>query len=540
MGSMISRSRFSMLRICAALAFAGTLATALPAARAATPATTITAVMQSDIRVLDPIITTAYITRNFGYMIFDTLLGTDVDGKIHPQMLEKWDVSADGKTYTFTLRPGLTWQDGAPVTAADCVASIKRWATQDKMGQIMTQLMTGMQAIDANHFSMSFSAPTDLAIRALAKTSGVPPFMMPERIAKTPATEAIKEYIGSGPFKMVTAEFKPGVQIVFEKNQDYVPRSEPPSGTAGGKVVKVDRVKWVTMPDPMTAVNALASGEIDYMEQVPYDMLPLVENQPDVKLDVLDPTGNQTVMRMNFLNPPFDNKLVRQAAMYAVDQKEVLQALVGNPKYYRTCPAIFGCGMPYESDAGADVTVKGNIEKAKALLKEAHYDPKTQPVTILQPTDLGTVKAQPIIIAQALRKAGFNVKLEAMDWQTLVTRRASMAPLDKGGWNIFSTNNVMADVIDPLRAFGVAANGKGAWFGWPDVPAIEKLRMQFALAGNADEQRKLATQIQQMVIDEGVLLPMGQFTVPTGYRSTLSKPVSGPISVFWGISKSAN
>lgn len=289
------------------------------------------------------------------------------------------------------------------------------------------------------------------------------------------------------------------------------------------------------MPDSMTSVNALISGEIDYLEQMPYDLLPLVEGNPDIMLDVFDPQGYQTVMRMNHLNPPFNNKLVRQAAMYAVGQEDVLQALVGNPKYFKTCAALFGCGLTYDSQAGADVTVKANIAKAKDLLKQAGY--KNEPVVILQPTDAPSVNTQPIVIGQALRAAGFNVQMQAMDWQTLVTRCASQAPLSEGGWNIFATNNVMAEALDPLRAFGVAANGKQAWFGWPDVPKIEELRTKFALTSDLAEQKKLANDIQALVIDAGVLLPMGQYYVPAAIRKTLSKPIEAPIPTFWGITK---
>lgn len=498
-------------------------------------AQTINAVMHSGLRILDPVMTTAHITRNHGYMIYDTLLATDANNQIKPQMLEKWSVSPDGKTYTFTLRKELKWHDGAPVTAEDCVASIKRWAEQDKMGQMMTGLMTGMKVMGQDSFAMTFTQATDIALRALAKPSGIAPFMMPKRVAETPSSQPIKEYVGSGPFKMVVGEYKPGLQAVYEKNVDYVPRAEPASGMAGGKVVLVDRVKWISMPDAMTSVNALINGEIDFLEQAPYDLLPLVEKNANVAVDILDRGGYQTVMRMNFLNPPFDNKLVRQAAMYAIGQQEVLQALVGNPKYYKICPAVFGCGLPFESHAGEEITVQANIPKAKALLKQAGYT--NAPVVILQTTDNTSLKAQPVVIGQALRAAGFNVQMQAMDWQTVVTRRASQAPLAEGGWSIFATNNVMAEASDPLRAFGVAANGKHAWFGWPDVPKIEELRAKFASTPNAAEQKKLANEIQAQVIEEGVLLPMGQYYVPSAYRKVLSKPVEAPIPVFWNLKK---
>mgnify|MGYP001187646792 CR=1 FL=1 len=512
-------------------------ATALAAALMAPglQAQTITAVMHTSLRVLDPIITTAHITRNHGYMIYDTLLATDANNEIKPQMLESWKVSDDGKTYTFTLRAGLKWHDGQPVKAEDALASVKRWAQQDKMGQMVMEQITESKVIDDTSFSVTLSEPGDLILRALAKPSGIAPFIMPKRIAETPANQPIKEHIGSGPFRMVQSEFQPGVQVVYEKNPDYKPRPEPISGMAGGKQVYVDRVKWISTPDAMTSLNALINGEIDYLEQLPFDLEPLVTNNDDVVVRVLDPLGYQTVMRMNHLHKPFDNKVIRQAAMYAVNQESILQAQIGNPKYYRPCPAVFGCGLPYESKAGEGISVKGNIDKAKELLKQAGYD--GTPIVILQPTDTPSVNTQPVVIGEALRAAGFNVNMQAMDWQTVVTRRAVQSPPSEGGWNIFATNNTMIEALDPLRAFGVVANGPKAWFGWPNVPEIEKLRAEFAKTSDDAKRKELASKIQELVVEEGVLLPMGEYKVPAVYSKKLEGVLESPVPVFWNIKK---
>lgn len=518
-----------------ALWLAASLSTAL---LASTPvnAQTVTAVMQSALRVMDPIMSSAAITNTHGYMIYDTLLAQDANHKVQPQMAEKWQVSPDGKTYTFTLRNGLKWHDGAPVKAEDCVASVKRWAEQDIMGQVLMTLVTDMKTVDDKTFQITFKEPTDLVLSALAKTGSRTAFMMPKRIAETPSTQPIKEFIGSGPFKFVAAEFKPGLKVVYEKNKDYVPRSEPPSFVAGGKVVNVDRVEWVAMPDDMTATNALMNREIDYIELVPIDLLPMFEGKKDVKVEILDKVGLWTYYRFNFTQPPFNNKLVRQAAMYAVGQEGVLKALVSDSKYYKTCAAIFGCGTPYESSYGNDMLLRANPDKAKQLLKEAKYD--GTPVVILHPTDNKQVSSQPVVIADALRKAGFTVDLQSMDWQTLVTRRASNKPTAEGGWNIHATTGPIVGITDPLRNQTVAANGKRAWFGWPDVPKIEELRQRFARTANAAEKKQLAEDIQHIVIDEGVVVPMGQFVLPTAYRTTLTGVLESPVPVFWSIKKS--
>lgn len=498
-------------------------------------AQTITAVMQSGLRVTDPILSSAAITNIHGYMIYDTLLGTDSNYKVQPQMAEKWEISPDGKTYTFTLRNGLKWHDGAPVTADDCVASIKRWGQQDIMGQVLMGLVTDMKVVDDKTFQIVVKQPTGVVLSSLAKIGTRTAFMMPKRVAETPASQPIKEYIGSGPFKFVASEFKPGLKVVYEKNKDYVPRSEPASWTAGGKVVNVDRVEWVSMPDDLTASNALLNHEIDYLEVLPYDLLPMFEGNKDIKVQVLNKLGLWTYYRFNFLFPPFNNRLIRQAAMYAVGQEDILKALASDPKYYRTCPAVFGCGTPYASTYGEAMLVPSNIEKAKQLLKEAKYD--GSPVVILHPTDNKQVSSQPVVIAAALRKAGFNVDLQSMDWQTLTTRRASKKSPAEGGWNIHATTGPLVGITDPLRNQAVATNGSKAWFGWPDFPKIEALRDTFAVTSDPAELKKIAEEIQKQVIDEGVVVPLGQFVIPTGYSTKLTGVLESPLALFWNVSK---
>src|SRR5215470_8484514 len=248
---------------------------------------TITAVMHSDLRIIDPLFTTAYITRDHGYMVFDTLLATDENFKIQPQMAD-WKVSDDKLTYTFTLRDGLKWHDGTPVTAEDCAASLKRWGKVDGMGQRLMENTASIEAADPKTITLKLKEPYGLVLESIGKPSSRVAFMMPKRLAETPPDKQIPEQIGSGPFKFVQAEFQPGVKAVYAKNTDYVPRKEPANWTAGGKVVKVDRVEWVTMPDSQTAVNALQSGDIDFMENVPWDMLPVLEANSDLKIEVLN------------------------------------------------------------------------------------------------------------------------------------------------------------------------------------------------------------------------------------------------------------
>ena len=521
--------------------FARRISVILAAFALATPAqaaNTIRAVMHSDLRVIDPGFTTAYITRDHGYMVYDTLLATDSSFKVQPQMAD-WKVSDDKLVYTFTLRDGLKWHDGAPVTAEDCVASLKRWGKVDSMGQKLMDFTASIEPTDARTITLTLKEPYGLVLESIAKMSSYVPFMMPKRLAETPPDKPIPEQIGSGPFKFVSTEFQPGVKAVYEKNKDYVPRKEPASWTAGGKIAKVDRVEWITMPDAQTAVNALQTGDIDFLEITPWDLLPMLEANREIKVEVLNKLGYQAIGRMNFLHPPFDNPKVRRAAFMAINQKDFMDAMVGNDKYFVLCGALFVCGTPLETAAGSDGLVKGNgMAEARKLLKESGYG--GTPIVLMAPTDVVTLKTQPIVAAQLLRQAGFTVNVQAMDWQSVVSRRGSQKPPQEGGWNLFFTNVIAADLMNPIVNLQVNGKGKkGGWFGWPDDAKIEALRDAFARSSSPDEQKTIATDIQIEAYDQVIYIPVGQYRVAASWRKSLSGVLEGPATpVFWNVDKS--
>src|SRR5882724_7471106 len=529
---MFHISRWKVSTVASGLALSAALAVSSPA-----DAKTITAVMHADLRT-PGMMTTAYIVRDFGYMIFDTLLAQDANFKIQPQMAE-WKVSDDKLTYTFTLRDGLKFHDGTPVTAEDCVASLKRWGKADGMGQKLMDFTASIEATDGNTVTLKLKEPYGLVLESIGKPSSFVPFMMPKRLAETPPGTPIPELIGSGPFKFVQAEFQPGVKAVYEKNADYVPRKEPASWTSGGKVVKVDRVEWITMADAQTAVNALQSGDIDFMENPSFDILPVLAANKDLKVETLNKLGFQTLGRMNFLHPPFDNVKVRRAALLAMNQKDVLDALVGNPEYYKICGAFFICDTPLATEEGSETLVKGNgMAAAKKALAESGYD--GTPIVIMAPGDVVTLKAQPVVSAQLLREAGFKVDLQATDWQTVVARRASQKPPKEGGWNMFFTNWVGADVANPVANVSVGGRGtKGGWFGWAEDAKIEQMRDAFSRTSSPEEQKKIAADIQKEAYEQVIYVPLGQYLAPSAWRKSLTGVLDGPATpIFWNIDKS--
>ncbi len=529
-----------MTRITRRIVVQGGLASAAviaaPAIRRAraqpSPARTVRAVFHGDIPTYDPIWTTANMSAYHGGMVYDTLFGIDGDQKPQPQMVSKWGVSDNKLLYTFELREGLKWTDGTDVTSADIVPSLKRWAARDGGGQHMMLRVKGIEAKDSKTFTIELKEPYGLVLDVLAKTATPICFMMRKKEAETDPMQKIDQVVGSGPFILNLDETKPGTQYVYDKNPKYVPRSEPASGIAGGKVVKLDRVIFINMPDAQTAVAALEAGEIDFYEVPPTDLIGQLESDKNVKLEVLNPLGNVGQIRLNFLHPPFNNEKARQAMLYIVNQSDMMKASFGESHYWKTCGAYFGCGTPMENDANTDWFKGGqNYEKAKQLFKEAGYDGK--PIVLLQATNIAIMSNTAQVLAQEMRQAGLNVQVEAMDWSNVVQRRANKGPDDQGGWDIFITWSGAAAVGSPILLSAHAANGDKAWFGWPSDAKQEELRDKWALADTLDARKAVARELQANAWTFIPQLYYGQWVQPAAMRKNLNGVLPVPEIIPW-------
>ncbi len=515
--------------ILAAALTAGIAVAAVPASAQ----TTLRAVMHSDLKILDPIWTTAYIVRNHGYMIYDTLLAQDEKGAIKPQMVEKYETAADGKSYTFTLREGLLWHDGKPVTSEDCVASIKRWAARDAMGQKMMSFVDSIDAVDAKTLTIKLKEPTGLVLLGLSKPSSNVPFMMPKRVAETDPNKQVEDFTGSGPFVFVKDEWKPGDKTVYVKFDKYKPRSEPASGMAGGKVVKVDRVEWRAISDAQQAVNALQKGEIDMIEQPSHDLLGTLKKDSNIDVVVSPMLKAQYVFRPNHLHKPFDNPKIRQALWYAFNQEDFLMATIGDENYIKVCKALFICDTPFGSTKGTEAVLTSNVKKAQELLKEAGYD--GTPVVLMHSTDLKALTNLAPVAKSLMEKAGFKVDMQSMDWQTLVARRTKKDPPDAGGWNAFLTAWVTADVMNPISTAYLNSACEKALFGWPCDPQMEKLRDDFAREADPAKQKAIAEAVQLRAIEMTPEIPIGEYIQPVAMRKNVKGFVFAPAPVFWNM-----
>ena len=493
-------------------------------------------VPHSNLSILDPIWTTQFMARNHGYMIYDTLFGTDEKNRVQPQMVDTWTVSPDQRLWTFKLRDGLEFHDGKPVTGEDVAASIARWGKRDAMGQKLMTFVERMDSPSPDSFRMFLREPCGFVLEALGKPSSNVPFIMPKRVAETPADKQIEDAMGSGPYIFKKDEFKPGDKAVYLKNPKYQPRKEPPSGTAGGKHVYVDRVEWnLALRDAQSQVNALANGEIDVLERPAFESYEQLKKANGVQLVTKDPLGFQYMCRFNHLHPPFNNAKVRQAALAAMQQEPFLRAQVGIKEFYRPCASMFTCNTPYGSSKGSDIQSKSNMKKAQELVKSSGYDGTA--VVIMKPTDLAAIQKLPDVAALLLRQAGFKVDLQAMDWNTVVSRRAKKEPPAQGGWNIFCTAWVAPDIWNPLTNAAVGAQGEKSWFGWPNDDQLEKLRDEFARATDDGKKKSLAEAIQARAFEIGTHAPLGEYVNPLATRKNVSGWVIGPGDIYWNVKK---
>jgi peptide/nickel transport system substrate-binding protein len=504
---------------------------------APTRARTLRAVMHGDLAAFDPIWTTANMASYHGGLIYDTLFGIDSQYRAQPQMVQSFNLSDDKKTYTFVLRDGLRFSSGEAVTAKDCVASIRRWAARDGGGQHMFRRVTDTPVVDEKTFRIVLREPYPLLIDWLAKASTNVCYMMREKEALTDPQTQISEYIGSGPFIYNRTESRQGARYVYDRNPNYVPRSEPASFMAGGKVARMDRVIMENMADPQTQVAALQAGEIDFVEWPSLDLIDTLEKDRNIKLEVMNQSGTMGWCRLNHLHAPFNNVLARRAMLYLTHPTEVMKATFGNEKYYRGCGSIFACNTPTENDANTDWFKGGqNIDRARQLFREAGYDGR--PVVLLSASNVQHMTNAGLLYQQWLRAAGVNVELVTSDWGGVVARRANRNPPDQGGWNIFFTSASGNAYSNPVSLAGHASNGTNAWFGWPTDEKNEQLRDAWAAAATPEERMAAARAMQENAWNYVPHVHYGQWLQPSAMRANLTGMIGMPeLAPFWNVGR---
>jgi peptide/nickel transport system substrate-binding protein len=487
-------------------------------------------VPQANLTVLDPIITTAAVTINHGWMVWDTLFGVNAAQQPKPQMAEGYTVSDDGLTYLIKLRDGLKFHDGEPVRAQDCAPSLARWAMRDTFGQTAAKSVDTWGFADDKTIKITLKRPFPLLINAIAVGTS---FIMPERLTKTDPFKAVPEIIGSGPFRFLKDEYVSGGSAAWQKFDGYVPRQEAPEWTSGGKVAQFERIEWKIIPDSSTASSALQTGEIDWYEQAQQDLVPMLRKNSEIIIGPSNPQGYVGILRFNSLNPPFDDVRLRRAVMAAVNQEDYMRAIMGDDhSAWQICRSQYPCGTTYGTQVDLPVQ-KGDLEAAKKMIKEAGYN--GQKAVIINPTDFPTIGPLGDITYDTLKKIGINAELQATDWGSVVQRRATKESVEKGGWSIFHTWFTGGFILNPVVTAPFRGAGAAGWFGWYENPKIEELTQQWLDAEDDDARKKVAAAIQLENYTQVPTVTLGQFQIPTAYRKSLTGKLEATGPMFWNV-----
>ncbi|WP_159993960.1 ABC transporter substrate-binding protein [Roseomonas sp. 18066] len=516
------------------LALGCTTALARPALAQASRARTLRVVPQADLANLDPIWTTAAVTLNHGYAIFDTLYALDDKLQPRPQMAAGHDVSEDRRVWTIRLRPGLKFHDGEPVRSRDCIASLLRWGKRDAYGQMLARVTEKWEAPDDLTIRLTLTKPFPLLLDALAKRANFPPFIMPQRLAVTDASIQIAEMVGSGPYRFLKDEWSIGNRAAYARYDGYLPREEAASFMAGGKRANFDRVEWHTVPDASTASAALVRGEVDWLEQTMPDLNATFARSRDVRLEQIDNHGLTSFLRFNCQAAPFNNGRLRRAILGAINQADYMQAVTGDAIRWQRCASLFPCGMPFSRELGGNLlNTPRDLAKVREEIRAAGY--AGERVVIMNPTDFPSIAPLGFVTADVLTKIGMNVDLQSMDWGTLVQRRASKAPVAAGGWSIFHSWAGATTMMNPGLNDYVRGLGAGGYFGWHENAAIEGLVERWINAASDDERQQLVDAIQTEAWAAPPTIMLGQYYPTTALRSDLSGRLPTSMPLPWNI-----
>lgn len=514
---------------------ASTFVLAAPAIVRAQSQSVLRFIPQGDLTILDPVFSTATPTRTHGYMVYDTLFGLDDEFKAVPQMAESATAEDDGKRWTIKLREGLVFHDGQPVTAADCVASIKRWGQNDAFGQALLAATDELSATDAHTITFRLNRPFPLLPNALGKAPTYMCAIMPERLAVTDPKTQITEVVGSGPFRFLADERLAGSRVAYAKFDQYKPSEAGKAGwTAGPKIVHFDRVEWSVIPDVATATNALLNGEADWLETTDADLLPMLRGDSSINVRITDPTGQNVSGRFNLSIKPFDNPAIRRAVLSAIDQTQFMLPLAGgDPAMIKSGVGVFTPGSPLANDEGISAigSSAGDLGKVADAIKAAGYN--GEKVLLMAGSDRVASKLPGDIMADLFQRIGLNVDYQVTDFGSVLQRRTNRESVENGGWSLYNSPWSGADHLDPSGF--LLLRGDESFAGWYKSEEMEGLRNEWFAAPDLASQQDAGRKIQKLALEQDVpFLPLGQYLVPTAHRSSITDVNTG-FATFWNV-----
>jgi peptide/nickel transport system substrate-binding protein len=376
---------------------------------------------------LDIMLTTATVTRNLGWHMFETLYAPNSRMEPQPLLADKGDVSADARTWTFDLRKGVQFHNGKEMKSADVIASLKRWAAMSARGQVIAKRLEAITAKDDYTIVMTFNQPTGATLLSfLAEGSS---FIMPAEVAEKFPKDKLTEYIGTGPFEFV--DHQPDRFVKMKRFEKYQALDKPADFASGKRVAYVDEISFIPVPEGTVRADGVGTGEYHFADDLNPDQVDSVKGQPNVTPVIVMPYY-WLVYHFNkkegvFAGP--NGLKLRQAVLASLSMEPLAKAGVGPQEFWRLGPDISAREVAwYNAEAGADVYNKPDPDKARALLQEAGYD--GTPVRWMSTREYFYNYNSSLPAKQQLEANGFKIDLQVMDWATLVKRRSDPREYD--------------------------------------------------------------------------------------------------------------
>jgi len=464
---------------------------------------------------LDPMFTTATVTANFGWHVFEGLFTKNDAQAPKLALLEKYEPASDGKKVTMTLRKGVPFHNDKEVTSADVEASLKRYIEISARGKQVLGALDKMSAPDKYTVVLEFKEPRSGILPVFLSQAEA--FVMPAEDAAKYGKDKITNPIGTGPYKFV--EHQPDRMIRMQRFDKYATREEAADGSAGKKVAYIDEIQYIPVPEESVRADGVGTGEYHFGDSLAPDSYARVNGVPNVTADIGKPYY-WAVAHMNKKEGLFTNVKLRQAVLAAISIDPIAAAAFGVKEFYRIDPGIAAPETPWFTDEGKEVFNKPDPEKAKALLKEGGYD--GTPVRWMSTKEYFYNYNAGVVFKQQLEAVGFKIDLQVMDWATLVKRRS-----DPKEYDVFVTahTSYQHPIIQPFFADG--------WPGW--WTNAEKNDLAAKLMAETDEkkQMELITQLQRLFYSDVPGVKYGEYFVLRARSNKVTGTTNPPDPYFW-------
>jgi peptide/nickel transport system substrate-binding protein len=461
---------------------------------------------------LDPMFTTATITKNLASQMFEGLLSNDLKLRPQPDLAESYEMSRDGKTATFKLRKGVTFHNGKEMTSADIVASLRRFTIMANRGKVIAGRLEDIKARDKHTVVMTFKQPTGRLPLFLAMGEGI---MMPEEIATKYMKEQLKEYVGTGPFKFV--ERQPDRYTKFARFDNYAVQSG--NGWVGRKTAHLDELVVMPVPEDSVRADGVITGEYHFGELLNPDSYDSLKSNPAVTAHIVKPYF-WSAAHFNKKQGMFTDLRMRKAFKLAVDLEPGWRAAWGKTEFIRLQPAMGAPETPWYTEATKGEYNKKDVDQAKALLKEAGY--KGEPIRWLTTKEYSYNYNFALATKPQLEAAGMKVDLQLTDWATMIQRRAKPEL-----WDVFVTGHDTPNhpVLMPFM--------NPNWPGWWDTPEKNKLYNDLFAEVDDKKANAIVEEMERLVMKEVPYVKIGEYFGLRGVRKEVQGYINPVHFFFW-------